>query len=314
MYRRATVLFACCTLASCFSGGSTDNLRGEISPTGTALALQVNLANGSNQASAVASIYIDEEKKALVGGDFFTAYTDQENSRLYAVENLSGNYKGDVGVQPGNPVVTIETKYDPEMAREDRWYPVDELLVDPGPNEALVGYSQEFIIPQPLTGLTINNDEFNNRNDSVVLNWDAGDGDQMTFNAIVSCTDGQSDFVYSRFYVLPDGANADDGEYTLPVGEIIDNEFSIDLLATLQRELSTIVAYVVLEYATAGLVKVSDLVNANQSVDVFSMESCKVDLTLFREVGESLPEGVSSGFAISSSSDSTSFTYRKEAM
>lgn len=310
--RGVTLCVCCLLLASCFAGGgSSDNLRGNISSTGTALALQVNLQQGSDEASAAASIYIDGEKQALVGGDFFTAETEEESSRLYSVENLSGNYQGDVMVNDMNPVVTIQTEYDPIVAREDRWYPVDELLVDPGANEQLVGYSQEFEMPEAITGLSVNSAEFTDRSDNVVLSWDAGTADQMTFNAIVNCTDGEDEFIYSRFYVLPGAGAADDGEYTLTLGEVIQNETVIDFFATLQREVATIISYVVLEYVTLGVVNISDLVAASEPVDVFTMQSCDVDLTLFREVGESLPTEVTSGFAISSSSDSVSFTYRR---
>ena len=129
-------------LASCFSGsGEKDNLRDPITNTGISLGLQVNLPLQSTTAYAVTAFYKEGVRQPLVGGDFFLASSENQGDSavLKSLENLSGDYQGSLAVLDEFDQVIVATVYDPQRAREDRWYPTDELLVDPGPNRDLLG-------------------------------------------------------------------------------------------------------------------------------------------------------------------------------
>ncbi|MDX1693515.1 MAG: hypothetical protein R3208_07105 [Ketobacteraceae bacterium] len=292
-------------LAACFTGtGEKDQLRNPIAGSGISLGLQVNLPLGATRANAAAAIYEDGVRQPLVGGDFFVASSINQGdySILKSLQNLSGDYEGSLNVLDENDQVIIATEYDPERAREDRWYPVDQLLIDPGPNEDLVGYSETFSFPQPLQNLAINQNEFTSRADNITLTWEAGDGDQITSNAVVTCySEGGKRYTYPIFNVLAD----DDGSYTLQVRDIIPNESIVNAVATLTHEVLTILSAAILEVVTYGLVDARDI-----PLSSFQLSYCDVDLTVFREVGFQLPMGVAGGFAIASTSDSVRFTYR----
>lgn len=299
-------------LASCFTGtGEKDRLRKPISPVGISLGLQVNLPSGSNEASAVASIYEDGVRQPLVGGDFFIATSENQGDYaiLKTLENLSGDYQGNLTVLDENDQVIIATEYDPQRAREDRWYPTDELLIDPGPNDKLVGYSETFSFPQRLQNLTTDQVEYDSRSDNVVLTWDAGAGEQMNSSAVVTCYDAEGDtFTYPIRNVLGD-VDAD-GTYSLQVRDMIPNESIVNAVATLAEEVLTILSAAILEVVTYGLVDAKDIPLAS-----FQMSYCNVNLTVFREIGFDLPIDSETsqpigGFAVASTSDTVSFTYR----
>lgn len=289
-------------LVACMGSGKKDELRTPVSQTGISVGLQVNLAQGANQANTVASIYQDGKRQPLVGGDFFMARStiDSQGAVLKSVENLSGDYLGAVPVRGADDVVTLSTEYDPERAREDRWYPVDQLMVDPGPNPDLVGYSGEVQFPAPLAITSADNAVYDHRDDPIVLRWTPGDGQQMNTNALVTCTDtGNRTYRFSQSIVLGnvDGA----GTHTLRVRDLIYNNGGANALL---HELFSIVSSAIIQYQTFGYINTSRLLPAS-----FTLDYCDVDLTLFRERGFDLPENVG-GFAIGSTSDTIHFRFQ----
>lgn len=297
-------------LAACFGGtGKADKLRNPVSATGISLGLQVNLEAGREEANAAASIYKDGVRQPLVGGDFFSATSqdDGDSNVLRSIENLGGSYVGTVGVLDRDDLVTIATEYDPERAREDRWYPVDELLVDPGPNEDLVGYEETFSFPADMENLGINQTNFVSRNDDIVLTWTPvadATGMQITSNSVATCysTSGRS-YSFPRFEVL-NLLDTDDGTVALRVGTIIPSEVVVNTVFNLVLEVYTIISAAILETYTFGLFDSSDI-----EPDTFTLAYCDVEMTVFREVGFELPDDVEGGFAIASSSDTISYTY-----
>jgi hypothetical protein len=309
-FGRACALVPLCALTvSCFQGtGDKDELRDPVALTGISLGLQVNLHNGATSADAAATIYKDAQRQPLVGGDFFLATSSVEEVMLKSLENLSGDYLGRIALVNALQPVTLSTAYDPVRAREDRWYPVDQLLVDPGPNQDLVGYSSTITLPEMLENLAINSSVYTSRSDEVVLTWDAGNGQQMTSNAVVTCrsADGRS-YTYPRFNVLgstSDGVDAA-GTFTLEVRDIIPNVNIINAVATLQHELATLITAAVLALQADGLINASNI-----PLSVFVVQSCTVDLTVFREIGFDLPENIVGGYAIGSTSDTVRFTFQ----
>lgn len=303
--KKIVLYLLCLPLTACFSGSDKDSLRSEPAESGVFLGLQANLPAGEVKANVAASIYYDGVKQPLVGGDLFLASSENaaDQEALKSLENLSGNYLGTVTVADITDTVTIETVYDPELAREDRWYPIDELLVDPGPNKVLQGYSQDFAFPQAIENLTIaSGSSYSSRAQSIDLTWTPGDGDQMHLNGIVNCvsTGGQHyNYAVSRFYA------GDTGAVSPLVSDFIPNDTLINTVGTIAHEILTILSAALLEVYTFGLIDSSDI-----EFSTFELSSCDVDLTVFREVGLPVPAGTEGGsFAIASTSDTVSFTY-----
>ncbi len=301
------VMTASLLLSACFTGtGKKDELRDPVSTTGISLGIQVNLAAGATQADAAASIYQNGNRQPLVGGDFFVA-TSSANSAgvvLKSVENLSGDYVGRFAVAGAGDPIAVQTVYDPERAREDRWYPVEDLLIDSGPNQDLIGYVGEVSLPLPLEMTSTLTPLYSRRSDNLVLTWTPGDGEQMTANAIVVChsTAGHQ-YSFPRFNVLGNVDAA--GSYTLQVGDIIPNVNVVNAFGTLAEELSLLISSAILEYYTYGLVSVKNIPLAS-----FQLQYCDVNLTLFREKGFNLPANVSGGYAIGSTSATQSFRFQ----
>lgn len=303
--KSVTIIGLSLSLCACFVGtGEKDKLRNPIANTGISMGLQVNLPLDSTQATNAATIYKNGVRQPLVGGDFFSASSVNygDSAVLKSLQNLAGDYQGYVEILDSNDQVIIETVFDPERAREDRWYPVDELLINPGPNEDLVGYAETFSFPSPLENLSIGQTAYTSRLEDIDLMWTPADGDQMTVNAIVTCYNGQEGSIsYPIFFVLGD----DDGASSaLKVGEIIPNTNIIDAVVNIQQEVAAIIAASIISTATYGLIDVTDI-----PLQTFQTTSCNVNLTVFREIGFDLPTGVAGGFAISSSSDTVSFDY-----
>lgn len=298
-------------LGACFGGtGEQDSLRDAPSATGISVGLQVNLARDALTADAAATIFKDAVRQPLVGGDFFEARSSIDDAVLKSLENLSGDYSGRVAVASNTDTVTLSTVFDPQRAREDRWYPVDELLVNPGANPDLEGYSFEVILPAPLTITSARTATYTSRSDNIVLSWDAGSSDQMSANAIVTCRNASGEtYTFPRFNVLgstQNGNNPDaSGTRTLQVADIIPNTNIINAVATFEHEIATIITAALLEYYTYGLVSVR-----NVPLSTFVVQSCDVQLTVFRETGydDHLPAGVA-GFIIGSTSDTVTFRF-----
>lgn len=304
LFQIGASLGASVLLAACGGTGKQDELREPIAQSGISVGLQVNLARGATHADAAASIYKDSERQPLVGGDFFMARSSVDEEVLKSIENLSGNYLGRVSVGGAGDSVTLSTEYDPVKAREDRWYPVDELLVDPGPNPDLVGYSGEVLFPAPLEITSARNATYTSRNDNIVLTWTPGDGEQMRVNSVVTCVDNQNrTYTFPRLNIL-DGEDAD-GTYTLQVRDVIPNTNIINAIASFAHELETLIIAALLQYQTSGLINATNIPLAT-----FVTQHCDVDLTLFREKRYPKPENVAGGFVIGSTSDTVRFRFQ----
>lgn len=293
-------------LAACMGSGSKDELRTPVSQTGISVGLQVNLAKGASEANAVASIYKDGERQPLVGGDFFMARSTAapQGAVLKSIENLSGDYLGNLPVIDRTDIVTLSTEYDPERAREDRWYPVDELMVDPGPNADLMGYTAEVAFPEVLEITSGDDAVYNSQDDNIVLTWTPGNGQQMNTNALVTCVDASNrTYSFAQSVLLENvDSNGAPNPGTLRVRDLIYNtEGAMALL----HELFSLVSMAVIQYQTFGVVNTPRLLPSS-----FQLNYCDVDLTLYRERGFDLPENIAGGFAIGSTSDSIHFRYQ----
>ena len=117
-------------LTACYSGES-DSLRAPVSNEGVSVTIQANLPAGLLQANVAASYFQDGRKAALVAGDIIVAKSDTDSAILRSLQNLSGDYSTVVDLSDATAGIEFAVDFDPVAARADRWYPVDELLVDP---------------------------------------------------------------------------------------------------------------------------------------------------------------------------------------
>lgn len=287
----------------CFYG-SSDSLRDPVAQEGVSATIQANLPYNSGTAQVAASLYQDAKKQALVGGDIFVASSDGgvQSTILRSIENLSGDYLASLAVSDPAQGVTFEVVNDPVAAREDRWYPVDELLVDPGAGD-LVGY--EFVVnfPTPLMLTSpMPNEIYTSRSQDIVLNWNSeADGDQMRLTTVQTCFANGQSVQWATSSVL---GTTDTGTYTIPVGTLIPATSLVNGVINFFQQISVIIVSSVLEAYTFGLISADTI-----QLDPATLDYCTISLTTFREIKNDLGSGISGGYAIGSSSDTVTVRY-----
>jgi hypothetical protein len=156
----------------------------------------------------------------LVGGDVFEARTGTQRVLLKDSGSYDGSYAAPLVLDVVQDVF-LNIVHVPIEAREDRWYPVDLLNVDPGPGE-LVGKSATVSFPPAVT-ITgpASDDIYTGIDDIVDLSWVAiGAGDSMRVLSLVSCSDGLASSSYGTVVDIAD----DDG-----LEAVAMNRFIFDL-------------------------------------------------------------------------------------
>ena len=178
---------------------------------------EANLHDTEEDAQVAAAVFIDGEPVNLVGGDVFSASTETESTLLLSRGYYDGTYSASLPMTSLSDIV-MEVVHEPVAAREDRWYPVDLVNIDPGPGElvgtsATISFPPEIIITSPTESVTLFS-----INDTIELTWEpAGMGDRMRALASVECTDG---LAVTRYGVTAD-INDDDGYEVLSLRNII---------------------------------------------------------------------------------------------
>lgn len=304
-------LFVCfaATLTGCgydSSNSASDTIRTEPSSTGVSAYVWGNLPNEGSEAQVAASVFYDADKKALVGGDIIRAYSECSAATLRSIENLSGDYVASLDVFNSAQGIHFAVEHDPEVAREDRWYPVDELLVDPGPGN-LVGYSAQLEFPTPLivsspTNLT----EYRNRSDLINLIWEPdSSANQIRLTALSRCeTIGYDvDWGFERLLATNQDVDWDSGTYSLPISDILARA-NLNSALGLFENLALIITTLPINIFSFGLFDPLNIPLSDSNI-----ERCDLYLTLFREVPGTLGPDVSGGYAIASTSQTIHITY-----
>lgn len=300
MWRLIWLLGATLLLSACFQSSSPDNLREKPPVEGVAASIQVDLPAGATQAQVAATVFRDQDIVPLVAGDVFKARSDAEAVILRAIDNLSGDYRGSMAVPNNAVALTVMIEHDAEGSREDRWYPVDELLVDPGPGD-LVGYSAEVLLPQePVISSPLSGEVYTDREDRILLSWMPGDGEQMRLGSVISCGSDTQRVRYATSRVLGE----DDGQAEIRLGNLIPDGAVAGPVVDIFTRLAVVLMATALEFATFGLLDGSDW-----EVQPFTISDCDLDLTLFREKAGNLSAGFAGGFAIGSRSARVAIRY-----
>jgi len=185
------VVFFAFALSGCEIDGS-DNLP-NVPDQGLFMYAEANRHEAEDTAQVVAAVYKDGDPVGLVGGDVFEARTDSERVLLKGEGFYKDTYAASLPVDNSVQDVFFNVVHEPVEAREDRWYPVDILNIDPGPG-ALVGKSATVSFPPAVTiDAPADDDVYTGITDVIDLNWivvEPGSSDSMRVLSAVECTDG----------------------------------------------------------------------------------------------------------------------------
>lgn len=166
---------------------SNNNLEG-VPDLGLFIYLEANRHEGNGDIQVAAAVFKDAQPINLVGGDVFQAHTDTNSTLLNKSGFYTGSYAGSLPVDDIENEVAVTIIHEPIQAREDRWYPIDLINIDPGPGE-LVGQSATAEFPPPVSITTPQPAiPFTSINDTINLNWVAAvQGDTMRVRAATTC-------------------------------------------------------------------------------------------------------------------------------
>jgi len=225
VYKVLASLFLTYLLAGC-DIDSGNNLP-PVPDTGLVMYAEANLHESQDTAQIAAAVYKDGEPVGLVGGDVFEAQTDTQRVLLKDGGYYDGSYAASLVIDVVQDVF-FNVVHEPIEAREDRWYPIDIINIDPGPGElvgksATVSFPPEVTITGPVSGAI-----YTSIADIVDLSWVAiGAGDTMRVLSLVSCSDGLASSSYSTVVDVAD----DDGLEAIALNRFIFdiNEGSADI-------------------------------------------------------------------------------------
>ena len=216
IYKIAAAIFFIYTLAGC-DVDSSNNIP-PVPTTGLVMYAEANLHESEETAQIAAAVYRDGVPVGLIGGDVFEARTTTQRILLKDSGFYDGSYAAPLELDVVQDVF-FNVVHEPVEAREDRWYPVDLLNIDPGPGElvgksAAVSFPPEVFITSPASGAI-----YNSPLDIVDLSWVAigAAGDAMRVLSLVSCTDGLARSSYGTVVDIVD----DDGLEAIALNNFI---------------------------------------------------------------------------------------------
>ena len=305
------LLCACAALSiltGCPEHSSSDNTEDNTEDTsfvpGIRANIQANIHNNENSATIAASMSENGTEVDLIAGDVFEASTENQSSLLDAVNVNTGDYVGTLSIDDPNQPITISIQHKPLETREDRWYPVEAIDIDPGEGE-FVGRSTDLTFPPAVT-LT-HPEEYSTyieRNAAISITWDAeNDGDNMRLLAAITCNKNDSELSYGISYDLGE----DDGSHSANINQFIYSESIRFPLLEFMADLTSTILGAMLEIISFGIIDADDL--DNPPFDAGSAD-CEILLTVIREKDSPVSEDFDSGTIIGSTSTSVTILYR----
>lgn len=270
-----------------------------VSNAGASLIVHADLPRNQSRANVAASVYWDGQIRPLVGGDLFIALTEDTRTALRAEENLSGFYQGQLSLGPTRNEVQVEIQFDPQLAREGRWYDTRELVVETNQG-FLVGHRASAVFPVE-TRLTepMANTRYRTRADDVVITWQVEDEEQnMRVATLQRCYDGNLSKTWTDTY-----RSKDTGHMSIGLADLIPSERTINRVDPVDEFFQSIFV-TFFEILTLGLLDVRDDDNRD-----FRIDYCTVDIHLFREIPGTLSDSADGGKVTASTSDSVQVRY-----
>jgi hypothetical protein len=288
-------------LAGCDIDGS-DNLPG-VPDLGLFMYAEANRHELEDSAQIVAAVFRDGQPVNLVGGDVFEVRTATERTLLKDKGLFKGSYAASLPVDDSVQALFINVVHEPVEAREDRWYPVDLVNIDPGPGE-LVGKSAGVSFPPAVT-ITgpATATEYRSINDIIDLSWVAiGAGDTMRVLSAVSCSDGLASSTYGTLVEIAD----DDGLEAISLDKFIydlDANSGVKLITGAAQEL----LQGLLNKLSAGNIDPDFLIKQAEANPINS--ACEIRLFLQRQREGQFDIAFDSGTVIGSTSAEVTVTY-----
>lgn len=94
--------------------------------------VEANQHESQDEAQLAAAVFKDDEPVDLVAGDVFEAQTTTQRILLKNSRFFAGSYTALLTVDDNVQDVLFNIVHEPVEAREDRWYPIDIINIDPG--------------------------------------------------------------------------------------------------------------------------------------------------------------------------------------
>ncbi len=294
------------TLPSC-DFQSSDNLP-NVPAEGLVISVEANRHEDSDEVQIAAAVFRDGVPVDLLAGDVFKAVSGENEVLLLKRGYYKGSYAATLSTDDSSLGLSISIVHEPLDARDDRWYPVDIVNVDPGPGE-LVGPVATVTFP-PRISITgpVPLSVFTQLDENIDLSWLAlNQDDTITARIAVDCSDGLS----SNSYGIDLPLGNDDGLESISLADIIyDSKIDPPLLDF------------ILASARASLQQLlNDLSNDAIDPDYLArngtanpvVSSCDIRLFLLRsQEGVTNPE-FDSGVVTGSSSSELTLFYRPPA-
>lgn len=251
----------------------------DVPPEGRFAAVGANQHSGVPSVQVGVAIFDDGTPVKLVGGDVVQASTVNDSVLLLEDGFYNGSYAASLPNATNLNQVDLLMVHEPLEARQDRWYPVDLLQIDPGPGE-FVGASATLTLPPVPLNVVTSSTNFTSINDSFDITWAAeAAGDIMKIRSAVSCTNGTKISTYGTEAVL--ASELDDGTENVGLDQFIydihnDNQTIKFILAEARAALQEL-----LEKLTNGTI--DDEFFANFEIINPIENTCEIQLFLFRQ-------------------------------
>ena len=307
-----SAIFLTSFLTGCDVDGSNNLPR--VPDVGLAMYAEANWHESQDTAQVAAAVFIDGVPVALVGGDVFEASTVSQRVLLTGGGRFDGSYAASLPVDDSVLDVFINVVHAPIEAREDRWYPIDIAITDPGPGE-LVGKSATVSFP---TEVTINGPAadtvYTSINDVINLTWlepRAGDtmaGDTMKVLSAISCSDGLASSSYGTVLeIAGDDSLDDDGLEAITLDNFIyDNEAATPGI-TFIADAALVMLQELLNKLSAGNIDPDFLAREVEANPISS--TCEIRLFLQRQRIGTFDTTFDGGDVVGSRSDEVTVTY-----
>jgi len=298
------VFFISCLVISGCDGTSDDHLQGPVSAIGASVLFEANLPEDSTSLNIAAAVYKDGLPEPMIGGDLIEITAESGKIYLSNDQYQENYYAGTLPLTNLSGEIHLEIVHDPQASRSDRWYPTDEVVVDPD-TSSLVSYTSSLTLPDdiiitaPQPALV-----YTSLDDNVTLEWTGSAADSLSMVSHARCfsdTNNHTDWVHT-FDIT------DDQSYAFSIGDLLPTEGTLQTAGSAQNVLTgfiQILGDALLSGLTLGLYQPEEV-----SIEKYQLNFCALNVSLVRKKNGTLGDGAVTGTAIGSRSDSINMEYR----
>ena len=278
----------------------------DIPDTGAAMIVEASLAYGETDTRIAAAVYDSGQPTPMIGGNVIEVTSESSTAILSGIDDRDNFYSGRIDVpNPDTDTIKVAIAHRPQETRQERWYPTEEILVDPGPGE-LEGFEATLLLPTtveitaPQPGLI-----YSSRDDIIPLEWTGEPGDDFKMVIYNRCRSSTNSDDLSWVYT---SRIDDDQQENIRIGDIIPATGVLETSANLGGVVTGFVqlfAELALSAVTLGLYEPTEI-----NFDEFQLDYCTIQLSLVRQRQGILGEDFSGGSVTGSRSDSLQLEYR----